>query len=602
MILEEEHSILIALLLLVLLFFLFISNKIAPYLVALTGLFLFTLTGFVSMEEAMKGFGNETLLIILLMFVISHAFLQTGALQYLTTLFYEQFKTKFYRSFWIFMIIVAGMSAFMNNTPIVAMFIPVIYQLSNMSGIPATKMLIPLSYTTVMGGMLTLLGTSTNLIVNSILTEHHLPAFGLFDFTLPALLMLMAGMLFIIYIGIKVLPGQTQINASINDYNLDQYIAEIEICEGSYLSGKKIMESDLVKSFDMEIIQITRGNMQINIPSGDFVLQEKDILKVKCNVEKINHLKGQLKIIKGNSIKVGDDALKGISGSLVELIIMADSEFENKTLKEIDFRHRFRAIPIAIRQRKEVLNEGIYHIPLKAGDIILAEMKTHFLSQLLKREHTEILPFIIKSHTPFVDFKPRKFWALAISFLLCLSLATMHILPLSLILIGEVLFIYLLRIMDEKEIIKSIHWQLFLMIGALFSWGKAMENAGIANHITRYILHSSILQENPHLLLAFISLITMILTEFITNNAVAIIMTPIVIHIAQGLGINPQPLALSVLFAASCSFLTPIGYQTNTMVYMAGNYKFTDFLKTGWILSLIYLLLSVFLIPLFFPF
>lgn len=591
-----------ALVILMILFCLFIIEAFPPFLTAVIGMVMFALFGYVSVDDAMAGFGNSGLITIVLMFVISQAFLQTGALQFLTTKYYQHFKKNFYFSFWIFMSFIGIISSFMNNTPIVAMFIPVIYQLSQMSGIPATKMLIPLSFVTIMGGMNTILGTSTNLIVNEIIAEHQLKPFGIFDFTLPAFIMMIFGLFFIIYFGTRLLPNRNNNENKKDIYNLEQYIAEIKISDDQYLAGQRIMDSDLVKSFEMEIIQLKRDNTVINIPPGDFILQKGDILRVKCNINKIKDLKDKVTIIKNDNIQWAENPANEKSNMLVEFIITADSDLENKTLKDSDFRHSFRAIPIAIRQRKGILNEGIYHTPLKAGDVILAEIKPHYLKELQKLEQIGKLPFIIKSSIERTDFQKQKFFLLLGMFIIVLLLATLKFVPLIVGLFALLPFIYFSKIMNEKDMIKSVNWSLYLMIGALFSWGKAMENAGITDTFSHFINNISILNNSPMAVMAVLFLTSMILTEFITNNAVAILMTPVAIGIANNMGLNYQPFVLAVLFASSCSFLTPIGYQTNTMVYMAGNYKFIDFVKVGFILSLIYFILTLTLIPLFFPF
>ncbi|MAC64877.1 MAG: SLC13 family permease, partial [Flavobacteriaceae bacterium] len=407
---------------------LFATELLSIDLVALSVMLVLILTGVISPQEGVNGFSNKATMTVAFMFVLSAALLKTGALQVMAHRLSSIFRHRFNMGIVLMMILIAGISAFINNTPVVAVFIPVVIQIAHSSGQSPSKMLIPLSFASIFGGSCTLIGTSTNILVSSISEAESGIPISMFDMTPLGLIFMIVGILYMILIGVKLLPDRKTNKDLKAKFQMSGYLTEIELLEDSGSIGKKIMDSGLVKELEMDIIEIRRNGQKFTLPAGDFILQSGDVLKVRCDVGKIKSLKDRAKIVVGTSIKIGDDDLKGTNSTIVELVLTANSEIDGKTLKSMDFRRRYRAIPLAIRHREEVRHDQLYDVKLKAGDVVLAEVKTHYVKELRKKGSAQNAPFIVLSEDVITDFDKKKFYTVISVILGVVLLATFNIL------------------------------------------------------------------------------------------------------------------------------------------------------------------------------
>ncbi|MCA1745014.1 MAG: SLC13 family permease [Bacteroidales bacterium] len=347
---------------------LFVTDKVSVDIVGLLIISALVLTGVVTPEEGVRGFSNKATITVAFMFILSAALLKTGALQMLAHKLAPVFRDNFSKGMLLMMILIAVMSAFVNNTPVVAVFIPVVIQIGHASGRSPSKMLIPLSFASIFGGTCTLIGTSTNILVSGIAEKAGLPSIDMFQPLRYGIFVLVIGILYMLFFGIKLLPKRSMNEDLGNKFGIRDYLSEIELLENAEDAGKSIMNSDLVRDLSMDVLEVRRNGTRYTFPPGDFVLRVGDILKVNCSMDKMKRLKSRARVNVQSAMRIGGEDVKGKNSTLVEMVVTADSEFAGKNLRMVDFRRRYRAVPLAVRSREDVKHEDLYDIKLQAGD------------------------------------------------------------------------------------------------------------------------------------------------------------------------------------------------------------------------------------------
>lgn len=432
-----------------------------------------------SPEEGVLGLSNKATITVAFMFILSAALLNTGALQVLVFRLAATFRKNYTKGMLFMMAFVALISAFINNTPVVAVFIPVVLQVAHASGKSASKMLIPMSFASILGGTCTLIGTSANILVNGIAEKEGLPAFGMFEFTKYGIIVLAVGMLYMVLVGFKLLPERKMEQDLDAKFGIRDYLSEIELLENADAIGKRIMDTTPVKELAMDIIEVRGNGSRFSMPSGDFVLQEGDVLKVNCDVQKIKELKDRAKVHVQSTKRMGGEDVKGKNSTLVELVIVSGNPFEGKTLREVDFRRRYRAVPLAISQREEVLHYELYNVRLKAGDVVLAEVKKHYLDELKKHENSAEAPFVVLSETPMVDFKRKQFPWVGFIVGMVVLLATIGVVDIMVGAIAAVALLVITRILSMKQAYEAVSWKIVFLLAGALALGTAMKKSGL---------------------------------------------------------------------------------------------------------------------------
>lgn len=581
---------------------LFTTNWLSVDMISLGLMGVFILLGILTPQEAISGFSNPAVITVMLMFVLSNSLLNTGSLQRIAPYLGRVYKKNFNIGMLITLLFIGGASAFVNNTPIVAMFIPVMITVSHQSGVSPSKLLIPLSYASILGGTCTLVGTSTNLLVSGIAEENGIPGFSMFLSTPIGVVYLAIGTIYLFVFGKRALPDRLSEDYLQKKIGVRDYITELEIKPGSGLSGKRLMDSLLVKELHLDVIELRRGESIFTVPSGDFTLFAEDVLKIRCSLEKLKDIREALRVELNNAtVALSDSDISRGNTSILELVITNGSEFIGKTLKEMDFRRRYRAVPLAILHREEIVRERLHEVNLGAGDIILTEIKSHRVENLKRQEMKTKTPFVVLSEEGIIDFHREKFLKVAGIIGLVVTLSALKILPIIAgLLIGTVALV-LLKCIRPKEIYRSVDWKIIFLLAGALSMGTAMNKTGLSAQIADAII-SNLSVWGPIAVLSGLYLATSLLTEVMSNNATAALFAPIAIVTAEKMEVNPTPFLIAVMLAASASFMTPIGYQTNTMVYNAGQYKFSDFLRVGIGLNILFWIVATFLIPQIYPF
>lgn len=582
---------------------LFVTERLSVDLVGLLIIAALILTGVLTPAEGLAGFSDPATLTVAFMFVLSSALLRSGAVSTLGPRFSGAFRRSPRIGLLVFMLLVGALSAFINNTPVVALLIPVVVQMAHASGTAPSKLLIPLSYASIFGGTTLLIGTSTNFVVSGVMAESGLRPLTMFQQTPLGVVFLFVGVAYMLLIGWRLLPERQEEGHGTDREGLRGYLTEIELLRGAPAAGQRIMDCDLVRELEMDIVEIRRDGQRFTLPAGDMVLQVGDILQVRCDVDRIRALKDRAHITVQPSMRVANDDMKARGTTLVELVITSNSPLEGKTLGDADLLRTYRAVPLAVRHREDEVSERLYDTVLRSGDVILAEVKSHFVQRIKRMEAQPDAPFVILTEQEGVaEFGRRRFMLVASILLAVVVAASMEVLPVVMAALLGVVVLVLTRAMSMKEVYEAIDWRIYFLMAGALGLGMAMHRTGLADRAAHGLVYVVGEWGGPIAVVSGLYLLTSLMTEVMSNTATAALLSPVAISAALSLGLSPMPFLMAVVFGASASFMTPIGYQTNTMIYGAGRYRSSDFLRVGAPLQLLLWVLATVLIPKIYPF
>jgi len=542
-------------------------------------------TGVLKPAQAFTGFANPAVFTVGALFIVASGVQRTRALGFLDKMV---FSTEFSMPKVIFRMMASTsfMSSFLNNTPIVAMLIPQVQQWSERTGIAASRLLIPLSYAAIVGGVVTLIGTSTNIIVSAMLEERGVTPLGFFELTwigLPAALIVL---IYFSTIGYRFLPNRKAKLADADDTHSQGYYIDFKIGSHSEVIGKTVEEAGLRGLKSAFLVHVHRSGRTLGPIGPHFVLEDGDLLTFIGDLKTVDDLSEQKGFSRGTPRLHSDDP----NLPLFEAVVAPTSMLVGRTLKEIQFRDRFHAVVIGIQRQSEEIKGAIGNIPIKAGDLLLIEAKPEF--EEITGNLKESFYVVTRKGIRELPLNKKAPLALGIT-LLMIVVATFEILPIvTAALIAAFVMVYS-GCVSKDHILNALNLPILLVIAAAIGMGQAIETTGIATMAASFI-SSYTLVWGPIVVIAGIYILTNVLTELITNNAAAVLMLPIALALGIETGITPHAMAVTVAIAASASFLTPIGYQTNLMVMGAGRYRFADYFKAGLPITLI--LLSITLI------
>lgn len=567
-------------------------TRIGPHIVMLAALTLLSLTGVLSSEEALAGFSNEGLITVAAMFVVAGGIRASGGIELLVKKALGNPRHERHALLRIFLPVVP-LSAFLNNTPVVATMIPAISAWAKRVDIPPSKLMIPLSYTAILGGTLTLIGTSTNLVVNGqyvALTGN--PSFGIFDITAIGLPVALIGLMAIYCFGPKLLPNKNVKGAFTN---LREFTLEVIVKEEGPLVGKSIQAAGLRDLKRVYLVEIERQKTILSAVSSDEILYGNDRLVFAGETEAITELLKIHGLSAPNTLHEKSSLEDARSGRcLVEVVVSPHCDAIGSDIRDAKFRNRYGAVVLAVARHGERIKGNLGNIRLQAGDTLLLEARPAFVSR--QKYNKDFLMVNELDHEQPNHDKALLAWGILILAVLAAGLGLISMLNAALLAAGSMLATGCLSI---KQAEKSLDLPVILTIGAAFALGSALQKSGVADWIAHSIITLS--AGNAILLLILVYVSVSVLTEVITNNAAAMIMLPIVLEMTEKANLNPEPYIFAIMMAASASFATPLGYQTNLMVYGPGNYRFSDFVKAGVPMNLIIGSATITLLALFWP-
>lgn len=575
----------------------FVTERTRVEFVALGAASFLLLTGVIGIEEVLAGLSNPAPFTVACMFVLSAALERTGLIEDLGGRVAALAKLSPPAALAVLMAGVATLSAFVNNTPVVVVLTPLVIALAHALGEPASRFLIPLSYAAIMGGTATLIGTSTNLVVDGVAQELGLEPFSLFEVAWVGVPVVAVGILYMTTVGRRLLPSRDTLTELLPDPGKRQFLAEVLVPLGSPLVGRTLEETGLAGKLGVRVIDLLREDRPVGPERAMRVpLEPGDRILLRTRASDLLELREQGDVLVGGD---GAHALEPIAARqtvLMEGIVGPNSRWVGRKVGSLNLQRRFGVTIVAIHRQNENLRGNFDDIRLRFGDTLLLEGPPEAFRQLFDDQ------FLIGLTAPtFRPFRRDRRW-IAIAAIAGVVLgATVGIASIPALALVAATGVVLAGCLEPEDVFQSVRWSILVMIYGMLAVGHAMQTTGAAEVVVDGLV-SIAAGLGPWVMIAVLYLATVLVTEIISHNATAILMTPIAVGLAHELGVDPRPFVVAVMVAASNGYATPIGYQTNTFVYAAGNYRFRDFVRVGLPLDLVVAATTVLLVPLIWPF
>jgi uncharacterized repeat protein (TIGR01451 family) len=589
-------SIAIVLGLLLLALILFGMERIPIDIVTILLVIALVVTGTLSATEAFSGFGNDIVITISGLFILTGGLVKTGVVDVIGRRLHRIAGGNEFRLTVLIMFVAAGCAAVMKNTTTTAMFVPVVLGMAARARVAPSKLMMPLAFGAILGGTCTLIGTSTNLAVSGALPRYNMQPFSMFELTPVGIAIVCVGMLYMLLLGLRLLPRRGGDDSLTDQYHIRAYMSEVIVLPTSPLVGKTLAEANLGDELDLTVVGILRGKQGRIAPSAGERIEAEDLLLVQGRVEDILRVKTETGIEIKADFKLSDGVLESGDVELFEMMVLRGSDFTGRTLKGLRFRQRYQLTVLAINRHGVALLSKISAVSLRFGDVLLVQGKREQIEQLTAEGNLLLLEDVSERR----GRAGKRRWALAaFGVFLFLSITHPWNLPLSVSVLLGVLILLGSRALRTQEIYDMIEWRLIVLIAGMISFGIAMEKT----HADQYLADIIRRFGEPYGALAVLAgffIMTVAITQPMSNQAAALVMLPIAVKTAIALGLNPRAFAVTVTYAASCSFLTPLE-PACVLIFTPGRYRFLDFVKVGSILTVAVFAVVLLLVPVFWP-
>jgi di/tricarboxylate transporter len=560
---------------------------LGPAFTFLVGVIVLGIFGVLTPSEILKGFGNEQIAVVIMLLLIGDVIRRTAVVEVIFDRFFKSARS--YRGFMSRMtLLIAGFSAFLNNTPLVAVMIPYVHSWCKRNNISPSKFLIPLSYSAILGGCATLIGTSTNLIVNGLIVDQtiipDLEPLKIFDFAIVGIPMIVVGSLYLLFFGERLLPTKPD---TLTQFSLGrrEYMVEAKIVQKSPLIGKTIEEAGLRNQLGFHIVEIWRRGYKISVFGEDFLLDRGDILILAGETEAIADM---VKSRSGLNIPEVGMLSKKSRTEIVEVVVSQNSTIVNKTVREANFRSKYDAAIVSVHRNGELIKGKVGEVILKAGDVLLLFTGENFVARTVAMKDF----YFISKVREMVKLEWYKSAILLGGLILAILLAALNLFPLFISLLLLLVLSLAMQVTHPRELPGAIDYNLALIIVLSLALGTAMIKTGtadlVADGVIRLFRPLGVIG-----ILTGIYLITTILAAYITSKAAAAIIFPIALTTSVNLSMDPMPFILITAYASAANFMTPVGFQTNLMVYGPGGYSFNDFFRVGAPLTFLYMVVCI---------
>lgn len=578
---------------------LFSLERISPDVIGLGLVVLLAVTGLLPKDRAFEGFGSDTVITILGLLILTAALLRTGVIDIVSRIILRHTGENPLHLVGVIMCTAAGLSAFISNTAATAFFVPLVIGIAERAKISPSKLLLPLAFSSILTSSVTLISTSTNLVVSGLITQANLAPMGMFELAPVGIPIALVGLAYVFFIGRRLIPDRSKPGDLLGEFGMRPYLSEMVVLPSSTFIGKTLEDAAFRRDMDLNIVQIVRNKKEVLLPKPDLLLQEGDVLLVEGRTDHLLKIKDTAGVDIKADVKLADPGPENKNVSLVEVILMPKSPLIGRTLKGYRFRERYGLQVLGVNRHGENIRRKLSQAPLRMGDLLLLQGPPENINALQDENVVKILN-AVGGERPN---RGRARRAITI-FLGVIALGTIKIggtqllsFPLAMML-GSVL-VFATKCITPEEAYREVEWKAVILIGSMLALGVAMQETGTATYLAQVITDFAG-KAGPFWLLTGFFVLTVALTQPMSNQAAAAVIIPVAIQTAIQLGFNPRTFAMMIAVAASCSYLTPLE-PSCLMVYGPGRYKFIDFLKVGSILTILIYIIAILLVPRVWP-